>query len=220
MIFAPLVPLSYDLIVADPPWSFENYSAAGERKNAKAQYRCMSLDEIKRLPVGHLARPDCLLMLWATNPLVDVAFEVMKAWDFRFRTAGHWVKKTKNGCLGFGTGYILRTAGEPFLIGTIGKPVTTRSGSRAGALQEAGGSLPMGRSVDAKRAAGRSVQPSRAARMGVVGGVRSAHSDRTLALAVRSPRSPSISMTTPLTDVAPARAASASMADSSEGRVG
>jgi N6-adenosine-specific RNA methylase IME4 len=87
----------------------------------------MDLDDIKALPVGQLASPDCLLWLWATNPMLPAAFDVMVAWGFRFKTAGHWVKRTRNGALAFGTGYILRSAGEPFLIGTIGKPKTTRS---------------------------------------------------------------------------------------------
>ncbi|PZX03044.1 MT-A70 family methyltransferase, partial [Celeribacter halophilus] len=39
---------------------------------------------------------------------------------------GHWAKTTKTGKQAFGTGYILRCAGEPFLIGTRGRPVTTR----------------------------------------------------------------------------------------------
>jgi N6-adenosine-specific RNA methylase IME4 len=37
------------------------------------------------------------------------------------------VKRTKNGHLAFGTGYCLRSAGEPFLIGTIGKPKFARN---------------------------------------------------------------------------------------------
>jgi N6-adenosine-specific RNA methylase IME4 len=113
--------------MADPPWSFHNYSAAGEAKNAQAQYNCMSLDAIKALPVGHLARGDCLLMLWATNPLLNVAFEVLRSWGFEFKTAGHWVKRSSAGKLAFGTGYLLRCAGEPFLIGTVGNPQTSRS---------------------------------------------------------------------------------------------
>lgn len=125
--FTSLRPLSYDLIMADPPWRFQNFSAKGERKGPAAQYRCMSLEEIRALPVSQLARPDCLLWLWATNPMLDAAFDVMRAWGFRFKTAGHWVKRTKNGCLGFGTGYIFRVAGEPYLIGTLGSPKTSRS---------------------------------------------------------------------------------------------
>lgn len=117
----------YGLIVADPPWQFDNWSAAGEEKNAAAQYQCQNLEWVKSLPVGHFAARDCVLWLWATNPLLPQAIEVMSAWGFEFRTAGHWSKKTRNGKQAFGTGYILRCAGEPFLIGVCGSPKTTRS---------------------------------------------------------------------------------------------
>lgn len=118
----------FDLIMADPPWSFDNFSAKGEAKNAKAHYACTPLDWIKGLPVHAIAARDCLLWLWATNPMLPEAFQVMQAWGFEFRTAGHWSKRNPaTGKLAFGTGYILRCAGEPFLIGTRGKPKTTRS---------------------------------------------------------------------------------------------
>lgn len=118
----------FHLIMADPPWSFENFSAAGEAKNAKAQYTCTPLDWIKSLPVSALAADDCLLWLWATNPMLPQALETLAAWGFSFRTAGHWSKRNpETGKLAFGTGYILRCAGEPFLIGTRGSPKTTRS---------------------------------------------------------------------------------------------
>lgn len=117
----------YGLIMADPAWKFENWSAKGEDKNASAHYRCMSLDEIKRLPVGHYAAKDCLLWLWATNPMLRVAFDVIDAWGFRFVTAGHWVKRTKTGKLAFGTGYALRCAGEPFLLASNGSPETANN---------------------------------------------------------------------------------------------
>ena len=124
--FAAIPPLRYGLIMADPPWSFTNYSAKGHRKGAHAHYACLGLDEICALPVGQLAAPDCLLWLWATNPMLPQALRVLEAWSFRFKTAGHWVKRTVGGKLAFGTGYVLRSAGEPFLIGTIGKPRTSR----------------------------------------------------------------------------------------------
>lgn len=117
----------YRLIMADPPWSYENWSSKGEHKNASAKYDCMALEQIKALPVANLADRDCVLWLWATNPMLPQALDCMAAWGFKFKTAGHWSKRTKNGKLGFGTGYILRSAGEPFLIGTIGKPKTSRS---------------------------------------------------------------------------------------------
>lgn len=125
--FEPLSPMSYGFIMADPPWQFENFSSKGHRKGAAHQYDCMGLEAIKGLPVGCLAAGDCLLMLWACNPMLDQAFAVLKAWGFRFKTAGHWCKRTKNGGLAFGTGYVLRGAGEPFLIGSVGAPKTSRS---------------------------------------------------------------------------------------------
>lgn len=118
----------FDLIVMDPPWRFATRSAKGiTAKGAGGQYGTMSLDAIKAMPVAALAAPDAILWLWATNPMLPQAFEVMAAWGFTFKTAGHWSKKTKHGKQAFGTGYLLRCAGEPFLIGTRGKPKTARN---------------------------------------------------------------------------------------------
>ena len=126
--FGDLQPLSYDLIMADPPWHFANWSKAGEGKNAAAHYDCMPLDEIAQLPVGHLASPNAVLWLWATNPMLREGMALMERWGFTFKTAGHWAKwNAATGKLAFGTGYLLRSAGEPFLIGTIGKPKVARN---------------------------------------------------------------------------------------------
>ena len=115
----------YGLIMADPPWTFRTFSAKGRGKSPG--YVCQDLDWVKSLPVADLAARDCLLWLWATNPMLPQAIEVMGAWGFTFKTAGHWSKKTRHGAQAFGTGYLLRCAGEPFLIGTRGKPKTART---------------------------------------------------------------------------------------------
>lgn len=118
----------YQLIMADPPWQFSNYSAKGHKKSAQAHYECRDLDWIKSLPVGELAdQSGCLLMLWATNPMLPQAMDVMAAWGFEYKTAAAWVKLTKHGKLAFGTGYVLRSAHEPILFGKIGRVSTTRS---------------------------------------------------------------------------------------------
>lgn len=117
----------FTLIMADPPWRFALRSAKGQRKSADAHYRTMDLATIKALPVAEaLAAQDCLLWLWATNPMLPQALEVLSAWGFAFATSGHWSKKTIHGRQAFGTGYVLRCAGEPFLIGRRGRPATTR----------------------------------------------------------------------------------------------
>ncbi|MEF2073514.1 MT-A70 family methyltransferase [Consotaella aegiceratis] len=125
--FQGLEPRGHDLIMADPAWSFELYSTKGEGKSAQAHYRCMTLDAIKALPVCDLAADDCVLWLWATNPMLPQAIETVASWGFTFKTAGAWGKTTSGGKLAFGTGYILRSSHEPFLIATRGEPKTTRS---------------------------------------------------------------------------------------------
>ncbi|WP_245506236.1 MT-A70 family methyltransferase [Rhizobium ruizarguesonis] len=125
--FGDLQPHSFDFIMADPAWTYRMYSEAGEGKSPQAQYRTMPIDEIKGMPVLDLASTDCLLWLWAVNPMLPQALQVMAAWGFEFKTAGTWLKTTKHGKINFGTGYILRGSNEPFLIGTRGSPRTAKN---------------------------------------------------------------------------------------------
>lgn len=122
-----LQPHSYDFIMSDFAWSFSLFSAKGEAKSAQAHYSVMSLDDIKALPVLDLCKEHCVHWMWATNPMLPQAIEVMKAQGFEYKTAGTWLKTTVNGKIAFGTGYILRSSNEPYLIGTRGKPKTSRS---------------------------------------------------------------------------------------------
>ncbi|WP_373945041.1 MT-A70 family methyltransferase [Paracoccus marcusii] len=117
----------FDLIMADPPWRYEMRSEKGEAKSPMAHYDCLSIEDIATLPVSALAAPNCLLWLWSLNTMLPQALQVIEAWGFEYKTAGHWVKTTVNGKLNFGTGYILRGAGEPFLIGTRGSPKTAKN---------------------------------------------------------------------------------------------
>lgn len=121
--FGALTPMKYGVILADPPWSFENYSVKGEWKSPKRHYACMPLVDIKALPVHLLAGPDCALVMWACAPLMDAALDTMKAWGFRFKTMGTWAKQSRTGeKWAFGTGYIFRSAAEFYILGTIGEP--------------------------------------------------------------------------------------------------
>lgn len=113
----------FALAMIDPPWRFKTFSAKGiNAKGAGGQYRTMTLDEIKAMPLREIMARDSWIWLWATNPQLDQAFDVLSAWGATFSTAGHWAKRTRRGLLAFGTGHVLRCAGEPFLIGKFGKP--------------------------------------------------------------------------------------------------
>jgi N6-adenosine-specific RNA methylase IME4 len=117
----------FNMIKADPPWRFDLRSEAGEDKAPQAHYPCEDTEAICALPVEAIAAKDCLLWLWATNPMIPDALRVIEAWGFEFKTAGTWVKRTSRGKDAFGTGYVLRSSNEPFLIATRGAPKTTKS---------------------------------------------------------------------------------------------
>lgn len=117
------------VIMADPPWRYKTWSRKGiTAKGAEGHYDCMDLEDIMRLPVASLCAPHCMLWLWATNPMLPQALMVMSAWGFEFKTAGTWVKRSKLGKIMQGTGYVLRSCNEPFLLGVRGKPSVARPG--------------------------------------------------------------------------------------------
>lgn len=125
--FHDLRPLSYDVILADPATRFETFSEKGEGKSPQAQYPTMTWDELAALPVADLGRGDCLLMMWACWPTLPNSLALMQRWGFRYVTGGAWHKRTRHGKTAFGTGYVLRSACEPYLIGTLGSPTTANN---------------------------------------------------------------------------------------------
>ena len=127
----------YKVIYADPPWRFATYSDKGKGRSPEAHYDCLSLDEIKALPVGKWAAGDAVLLLWATDPLLPRALEVIEAWGFTYKTVGfYWVKLNKSAApitLGdgpllserdffTGLGFWTRANPEPCLLAARGHP--------------------------------------------------------------------------------------------------
>jgi N6-adenosine-specific RNA methylase IME4 len=83
----------YGVIYADPPWSFRNWSAKGTGRNAISHCDCLDFSALASLPVARLAADDCALFLWATDPLLPRAFELIQRWGFEYKTvAFYWVK--------------------------------------------------------------------------------------------------------------------------------
>jgi len=110
----------YKIIYADPPWSYEN-KTLGRQLNAGSadHYDVMSLDEIKNLPIDTIRDKDCVLFMWAVNPQLPEAFEVMKAWGFKYKTTITWHKLAGNRTQA-GLGYWFRGYTEYLLFGVRG----------------------------------------------------------------------------------------------------
>lgn len=118
--FAPLRMFGFDVIVADPPTQFELYSEAGNEKSASAQYDIMSWDDLGALPIGHLAKANAILLLWACAPTLPKSLSLMTAWGALYKTELIWRKTTKNGLPRMSTGYRARGFHECVLVGVFG----------------------------------------------------------------------------------------------------
>jgi N6-adenosine-specific RNA methylase IME4 len=124
--FGDLPLFGHDVLYVDPPWPFENYSTKGESRNPNRHYETMSIDQIKALPVGHLAAGNCALFMWCVDPHLDSAIDVIRAWGFRFVTVAFtWVKRSKKDTgWHMGTGYYTRANPEICVMATNGRPGT------------------------------------------------------------------------------------------------
>lgn len=111
----------YQIIYADPPWSYADQGCQGTMAN---HYKGMKIEDICSLPIKEIADKDCVLFLWATYPMLKEALKVIEAWGFIYKTiAFQWVKlnpKSRN--YFYGLGRWTRGNTEPCLLATKGKP--------------------------------------------------------------------------------------------------
>ena len=80
----------------------------------------MSVDEIKKLPIGTLAKEDCWLFLWTTQKFLFEAKDVLESWGFKLLVVQVWEKT-----YGISAGmplYGFRWNAEFILIGYRNKP--------------------------------------------------------------------------------------------------
>jgi len=102
--------MSYRTLVVDPPWP---QKGAGPLKGGHGEgfvgtagslpmpYGVMSLREIAALQVPAVADPaGAHLYLWTTNGFLADAFDIVKAWGFRYSTTLVWAKTPMGGGLG------------------------------------------------------------------------------------------------------------------------
>ena len=84
--------MSFEIIYADPAWSYDDKATAGDR-GAAFKYPVMSVEDICALDVQAHTAPDCACFMWATPPCLPEAFQVMAAWGFKYSTIAFvWVK--------------------------------------------------------------------------------------------------------------------------------
>ena len=83
----------YDIIYADPPWSYDNRMI--DKTKVTDHYPTMTNDELCALPVGKIAEEDSLLFMWATSPNLQQAIWLGNIWGFEYKTVAFvWDKQS------------------------------------------------------------------------------------------------------------------------------
>ncbi len=116
----------YRTIVADPPWKYGKWGKGSSKAryadmtfnlNTPMPYDTMTVDEIVSLPVGDIAAENCDLYLWTTQKYLPAAFDVLKAWGFKYCQVLTWCKTP----MGKGQGGLYCPTTEFCLLGRRGK---------------------------------------------------------------------------------------------------
>ncbi|MCY4562406.1 MAG: MT-A70 family methyltransferase [Flavobacteriaceae bacterium] len=111
-IFPPLPNKKYAVIYADPPWhyngkmQFDRSGVSSENPDWKRdifissacfKYPTLPTKDLMKLPIETIAKDDALLFMWSTNPHLEQAISLGKAWGFDYKTVAFvWNKMNHN----------------------------------------------------------------------------------------------------------------------------
>lgn len=113
----------FPLIYFDPPTKF----AAGDSdRSTENHYPTMTEEQIAALPIGDLALPDAILLMWTTVPWLRKSIRIIEGWGFEFKSAAFWDK------VSIGTGFWWQGQVEILIAATRGKPPAPENGSILG----------------------------------------------------------------------------------------
>lgn len=100
----------FQTIVVDPPWQFRRHP-----KSVAPNYKLLTLEDIKSMPIKNIAADNAHLFLWVPNALIKEGIEVMRSWGFEYKTMITWVKHQ------MGIGNHFRNSTEQILFGVRGR---------------------------------------------------------------------------------------------------
>ena len=113
----------YNIIYADPPWSYRDKALAGNR-GAGCKYQVQDKKWLEDLDIQSISADDCILFLWVTMPKLNEVMDLIDKWGFEYKTCAFtWLKRNKKAPTWFmGMGRWTRANAEICLLATKGKP--------------------------------------------------------------------------------------------------
>jgi len=101
----------FSILLADCAWRF---LSGDSDRSIENHYPTMTIAELCAMRVIDIAAPNAMLAFWATNPHLRLAFDVIEAWGFEYKSCFTWPKDK------MGLGYWNRSQHETLLICTRG----------------------------------------------------------------------------------------------------
>lgn len=111
-LYPDLPDKTYDIIYADPPWDYGGkmqFDKSGKKdintnwennifiSAANFKYPTLKTKEMMKIPIWEIAKEDCLLFMWVTNPHLAQGIELGKSWGFDYKTVAFvWDKMNHN----------------------------------------------------------------------------------------------------------------------------
>ena len=112
VLYPTLPKQQFDIIYADPPWHYNGKTQFDKSiikdenpkyikniflSSASFKYPTMKLAELINIKIDTILKKDCLLFMWTTNPHLDQAIQLGKAWGFKYKTVAFvWNKMVHN----------------------------------------------------------------------------------------------------------------------------
>lgn len=99
-LYPDLPEKKYDVIYADPPWDYGGkmqFDKSGKKdvnqnwennifiSSANFKYPTVKTKDLIKIPITEIAKDDCLLFMWVTNPHLEQGIELGKAWGLDVR---------------------------------------------------------------------------------------------------------------------------------------
>lgn len=105
-----------DLVIADPPWSYNGGHAGDAATSPDDHYGCLTIEQIRRhlAPVPWVASR---MALWITWPILP---EWSTPGGWRQVTGGAWVKSAPGDTGHYGPGFHWSGCSEPVIVYTLG----------------------------------------------------------------------------------------------------
>ncbi len=90
--------MKFDVIVMDPPWGGWNdkLTMNGVKRGADSNYKTMTIEQLKTVPIQEITADDSVLALWALGSQLQDAMDLVRIYGFRQTQTWVWVKTKQN----------------------------------------------------------------------------------------------------------------------------